>query len=393
MLPSRDSGPKVLPVDYSAIVVGAGPAGSAAAILLSRLGWRVGLVERGPRHRPKACGQCLQPRAERVLDSLGVLEDVRRTAAGTTRQLRVHTAGRPSITAALGARDGLLVDRGLFDQLLVDHAAAAGAVVLQPAHARLRGLDAGGAGVLGHVEIETPRGARTVSCGLVVGADGLRSRVALDAGCATRPSGRRKFGWALRLSVPKRRADAVARGAIEMFVVPGGYLGVVRHGPEVLHVAGLCSTPASPWEMIERAAGRFAPLREAGLDLAREARRGKLLGAGPMPWRPRRVAVSAVALVGDAAGYAEPFTGEGMSWALESASVLASVAAGSPAGAWPSRLAARYRRAWSARIGRKQLLCRLLGAVLQRPCLERAAFCLARRGGVAAYLAGRIAAP
>jgi geranylgeranyl reductase family protein len=360
-----------------AVIVGGGPAGSLAALLLARRGWQVALVERGPRHREKACGNCLNVRAAGPLQRAGLLDEVKRLAVGTTRHLRVHFERCRPVSATLPecaeSGPGLLVDRGRFDQLLLDRAEGTGVRVLQPATARLDGFDEP------RVTVKVHRGDATeqLRCRLVVGADGIRSSVARAAGLAAGGSFGRKYGFAFDVPAPGR-ADAIQRDTIEMFVVAGGYLGVVRRGGGDLHVAGLVGGRApddlAPFAFVESVAGRFEALTEAGLDRLDRPRCGRLLGAGPMPCRPRRVAGDRVVLVGDAAGYVEPFTGEGMSWALESAEILASVAAGLSPGGWTATAARRYRRAWAGRLGRRQRGCAWLAWVLARPTVSRAMF-------------------
>jgi len=66
-----------VPHDFDALVIGGGPAGSSTARGLARLGWRTALVEHGSRHRPKACGDCLNVRGVRLLQRAGLLDDVR----------------------------------------------------------------------------------------------------------------------------------------------------------------------------------------------------------------------------------------------------------------------------------------------------------------------------
>jgi flavin-dependent dehydrogenase len=210
----------------------------------------------------------------------------------------------------------------------------------------------------------------------VVGADGLSSGVAAAAGLREVGCGGRKFGFASDVTGPG--AGVIRPDTIEMFVVPGGYLGVVRHGREGVHVAGLVSLGAtatrSPSAFIESVAGRFALLREAGLQRLEQRGYGRWLGAGPIPCRPRAVAGDRVALVGDAAGYIEPFTGEGMSWALEGAEVLSEVLADRMPGEWTPATALAYRRAWRARVGRRQRLCRALALALGRSGLQAGLF-------------------
>jgi flavin-dependent dehydrogenase len=365
-----------------AVIVGGGPAGSCAALLLARLGWQVALVERGPRHREKACGNCLNVRAGGPLQRAGLLDEVKRLAVGTTRRLRVHLEQRRPISAPLPecpeGGPGLVVDRARFDQLLLDRAADTGVQVLQPATARIDGLDEPVVTVQVHQGDATER----LRCRLVVGADGIRSSVARTAGLAAGGSIGRKYGFAFDVPAPGH-ADAIQPDTIELFVVAGGYLGVVNRGGGDLHVAGLVGGRArddsAPFAFVESVAGRFEALTEAGLDRLDRPRCGRLLGAGPMPCRPRRVAGDRVVLVGDAAGYIEPVTGEGMSWALEGAEILATVAADLSPGGWTATAARRYRRAWAGRVGRRQRGCTWLARVLARPVVSRALFVVAAR--------------
>ena len=358
-----------VPDDFDAIVIGGGPAGSCTARALARLGWRTALIEHGSRHRPKACGDCLNVRGVRLLQRAGLLDDVRALAVGSTRQVRVHVAGRPPFTAPLPGGDagvGLLVPRDRFDQLLVDRAAEAGVHVFQPVSARVIELTPHGA----RVALRGNGAASRARCRLLVGADGLRSAIADASGLGRRRTAGRKFGFAIDVDGPAR--GGVAPGTIEMFVVRGGYLGVVTRSDRRMHVAGLVSRGAAacnPIEFIESVARRFDVLRPSGLQRLRRSSVSRLLGAGPIPCRPRGVASARVALVGDAAGYVEPFIGEGISCALESAEILAATLAGQSPGDWTPATARAYQRNWTRRIGRRQHLARLLARALERPGL------------------------
>ncbi len=234
-----------------------------------------------------------------------------------------------------------------------------------------------------------------VRCRLVVGADGLRSAIADASGLARRRRVGRKFGFAM--DVDAAESGAVEPGTIEMFVVRGGYLGVVGRSDRRLHVAGLVSRVAdagNPVEFIEFVAHRFDLLRSSGLHRLRRSRFGRLLGAGPIPCRPRGVATDRVVLVGDAAGYAEPFSGEGISWALESAATLAhSVEHGKP-GDWTPTTARVYQREWSRRIGRRQQFARMLARTLERPGLVGGLLGVTNRyPAIATWLVRRAAMP
>ncbi len=365
-----------MPNAFDTVVIGGGPAGSVTALLLAGLGWRTALVEYGPRYRTKACGHCLNRRAYRMLRGLGLLEDVQRLAAGPTRHLRVHIEHRPPLRIPLLAgRDqdaGLLIERRRFDQLLIDRAAAAGAQVIQPASARIGTMSTRHT----TVEVVSEGSRQRLRCRLLVGADGLGSAVARAAGLNRAASVGRKFGFAFDLDCSS--AEVIPRDTVEMFVVNGGYLGVVNHGRGKLHVAGLIARrpgiERNPYAFIESVAGRFERLQQTALNRLDRRHCSRLLAAGPMPWRPWTVANDRVALVGDAAGYVEPFTGEGMSCALESAEALADALADQSPGAWTAVTARRYRRAWRDRVGRRQRICRMLAMALDRPGVRAAVF-------------------
>ncbi len=383
----------VLPTDQlDAVVIGGGPAGSSAARSLARLGWRTVLIERGPRHRPKACGTCLNLRAVSLLRRAGLLDDVRNLAVGVTRRVRVHLVGRPPLAAVLPrcseGGEGLLVPRDGLDQLLIDRAAEAGVQVIQPAVARIADMTRRGA----VIELRNGSSTALLRPRLVVGADGLRSAVAEAAGLGRPGRAGRKFGFALQVTSPTARA--VAPGTIEMFVVSGGYLGVVGHGGKTLHVAGLVAArgnaPGNPLDFVEWVANHFDVMKRAGLHRVRRSACSRLLGAGPIPCRPRRVADQRVVLVGDAAGYPEPFSGEGISWALECAEILADSVADHSPGHWTTCTVRRYRRRWARRVGRRQYLGRLLAGALERPRLTGAVLdAVTRHPAIAAWLVRR----
>jgi flavin-dependent dehydrogenase len=120
-------------------------------------------------------------------------------------------------------------------------------------------------------------------------------------------------------------------------------------------------------------------------------RLSEMRGSGPMPWRPQAIANGRVALVGDAAGYLEPITGEGMHWAMEAAAALAETVTGRPAGTWNDRMARAYSAGWRARLAGGQRTCAWLGWLLRHQTMCRAAFAIMNRDqGLAQRLADRV---
>ncbi|MHC4989586.1 MAG: NAD(P)/FAD-dependent oxidoreductase [Planctomycetota bacterium] len=355
-----------------AVVIGAGPAGSLAARRLARQGWSVLLVERGGRYRDKACGHCLNPRALDVLDREGLLAPLSAGIGGRSVRVRFRHGSGSSISARSIAGSegppGWLVPRHVFDQGLSDAACAAGVVLVQPAAATVLKRDAGGASVRVRMAGRPDRVVRTP---LVVGADGLGSRVARALGLARGVAGR-KFGFSFDLPGGSGGVDA---GVIEMYLAPAGYLGVVRQNDGMLHVAGLVGgtrdrSRRDPFAFSRDVAGRYSQSCPEVLAVVTRGDVERFAAAGPMPWRPGRVANDRGALVGDAAGYVEPVTGEGMSWALESAEALTELLA--VPGRWSERLARQYERAHRRLVQRRQRLCRIVAGGLERPRLGAA---------------------
>ncbi len=361
--------------------------------MLARLGWRTALLERGGPGRAKACGQCLSGWILKALDRRGLGADIRSLSMGATRWIRVHIPSCRPVSASLvegpDGDAGMIVKRRALDQWLIDCAGESGVDVRYRASARIESVfDAEDA-----VEVVVPAQGLRLRSALVVGADGLASGVAQAAGLASRRSHGRAFGFAFDLE--SEQGEAIRRETIEMFVIRGGYLGLVNCGGGLLHIAGLvrddCRQPRSPEAFVEALAGRFALLERVGLGRVRRMRQGPMLGVGPIPWRPHAVAGGRVVLVGDAAGYAEPFTGEGMGCALASAEVLAEVAADLEPGTWSPAASRRYRCLWRSRIGPRVRTARLMRHLLARPrATVRLLEATGAPGKIASWLVGRV---
>lgn len=362
-----------------AAIVGGGPAGALVARGLAQRGWRVMLIERGDRYRNKTCGHCLAPRALPHLRELGLLDRVRTIANGGTRRVRVHGDNGSCICASTSTHaeaegrgnEGLIVPRDRFDQLLRDDAERSGARVWHRAAARVVRIERDRA----HLRVRKGSESTDIDCQVLIGADGVGSSVARTAGLAGACAAGRKFGFSMELAPDAVNMEAIERGTIEMFLVPGGYLGMVRKDDGHVHAAALIAsreggTRLDPSLFVARVEGRHPAIGEIGQGVAHEHSAGRFVAVGPMPWRPRGICVDNVALVGDAAGYIEPFTGEGMSWAMHSA-ILLMKAVDSNNGAWSGDVADMYAHMWQVEIQKRQRICRWLSAGLERPVISR----------------------
>ncbi len=350
------------------VVVGGGPAGAATAARLAAEGREVIVLDRARFPREKACAEFLSPGAVAALGSLGVLDDA--AAAGAWQTGMRIVSGAAEFT--LRYRDGhraLGVSRHALDALLLDRARAAGARV----HERttvVRALVERGF-VTGVSVRDDAGGEARVHARLVVAADGLRSPVARSLGLE------RPARWPRRLGLVARFRGAAASPLGVMAVGRAGYCGVVSVGGGETSV-GLAVPPDAkrPREttarLFERTIGALAPAREA---LVGARRTTPIRGAAPLARRVGRVAGPGYLLVGDAAGFTDPFTGEGVFRALRGAELAADAAR--EALGRRERGSARYPRARREAFAAKDRACLLLQALLAAPplldyCLRRA---------------------
>jgi flavin-dependent dehydrogenase len=352
------------PVPRTACVVGGGPAGAVSAAVLARHGWQVTLLERQPAPRTKCCGECLVPRAAAWLAELGLGDALEQARAGSTREVRMLDAragnAHPVWTHAFAGQPGVIVPRAAFDAALRDGARRAGAAIHAGRGAKLIhaggdvGAQVGAPAVVTITALNDPSVApRDMHFDLVVAADGVGSAIARAAGLAPTTTGSRA-GWSFTFEHCTDDHTLAPAGTIELILFGSAYLGLVRRG-HVVHMAAIVERgdrwPSAPAEALRMMAtrapqlARFLAHYEASQPLpALEA------ACGPLPWQPRAVTAGRVALVGDAAGYAEPYTGEGMGWAIEGAMLLGECFRDG----WTTAAAAEYQRRWRATVGRAQ---------------------------------------
>src|ERR1051326_8169778 len=127
--------------DFDALIVGAGPAGAAAAILLARQGYQVGLVDKASFPRDKACAEYMSPAIEGILKRLGVLEQVEAARPAHLRGFDITTPGGRTFRADFAGvtrldgtpyhEYGLALPRHIFDPLLVERARDVGVTVME----------------------------------------------------------------------------------------------------------------------------------------------------------------------------------------------------------------------------------------------------------------------
>ena len=375
------------------VVVGAGPAGAASAILLAERGLSVTVLERGPRRRPKVCGEYLSPEGGRVLDRLGVLKaidaggavsltgmritapdgtvlDARYGAVGAFRPYREHAIG-----VARSTLDGALLDRVRALPIDLRMGARVTDVVLESGRvAGVIGMDAAGE----HMEV---RGR------VVIAADGRASVIAHRLGC------RRPHRLA-RMALVTYVADVPdCREVGEIFVDPPDYAILNPLAPDRVNLSLVVPLAhAVPWRarLEDFFAARVKQLSHLARRLVGAVRVAPIASLGPLAYRVAPPSEGGVLFVGDAAGFYDPFTGEGIFSALRSAELAAETVAGALRADDVSAATLRvYERARRAAFADKARVTRLLQALIaRRPMTNLAARWLVGRPRVLAALLG-----
>ncbi len=375
------------------VVVGAGPAGAATAWGLARGGRDVLLLDRAHFPRPKACAEYVSPDALRLLDDMGVLDAARAAGASTLTGMRIHAPSGATMVGEFGAARGFrgAHDRGLalrrtvLDPMLVEAARAAGARVETGVAIRDLQRDASGR-VTGVVD----RTGRVIEAGLVIGADGLRSVVARRLDVGGRHHGPRAVAFVTHY------ADVEGMGALgEMHVARHGYVGLAPVEDGLTNVALVLPASRAAAASADPAAFVAQWLREhttLGPRVTRARAMTPVRTTGPFGWRVRRAWRPGAALVGDAAEFYDPFTGEGIHSALRGAALLVPYghAAATARDARDADIAlAAYERARREAFRAKWIVERLIGLAVRHPwLLDRIARGLAGRRDLADTLVG-----
>lgn len=327
---------------HDMVIAGGGPAGLATALYAARAGLDVVVAE--PRRAPvdKACGEGLMPGAVRALTALGL------GVPGQPITGIRYVQGSRRVQAAFRAGPGLGARRTDLHGALHQAVVEAGVPVLPLRVGEVR-QDATGVTVPG-------AGLRAR---WLVAADGLHSPVRRALGLEVRTSREPRYGLRRHYAVPPWSSY------VEVHWGPHTEAYITPLGPSLVGVALLTSWRA-PFET------QLAAFPELTTRLPRRAAATAVRGAGPLRQRARTRCHGRVLLVGDAAGYIDALTGEGISLALSGAEALVdNVRRGTPG---------RYETDWNRATRRHRLLTELLVRARQRsalaPLIMPAAACL-----------------
>ena len=388
--------------EWDVVVIGAGVGGSLAARELARAGSRVLLIDKKSFPRRKVCGACLNGAALRVLANAGLSERIAQLGGIPLTGFAVQYGGR---RLKLPLPAGMSISREILDTALIQSAIAEGVEFLPETSAAVTDDHSTAMKVAGWPGLERThdapeRGVRTLVQTAKLTTDACRSislsqhqtkgvalaRVIIVASGLGAPGLPATREWKTESDDRSRIGigcvvDDVAkefdRGTIWMGVGPSGYVGLVRLENGRLNVAAAvdrqilaeCGTPGLAAKKI---------LSEAGFSSPQTLLDAEWQGTVSLTRSTHPVASRQVFVIGDAAGYVEPFTGEGMAWAMSSGIAVAPWARRAIEG-WSEQIEHGWAREHRRLIQRQQRKCRLVSRLLRSPNLLAVTVSLLKR--------------
>ena len=381
-----------MPHAFDAIIVGGGPSGATCAVLLAKAGWRVAVVEKAPFPRTKVCGEFISETTWPLLRQLGVAGPLLKIAGPRVRRVGIYAANA-MVTAELGStvgraqNGGRAVGREHLDTLLLQRAATAGAKVRQP-WVLSQFVDNNGRYECTIMEKGT-RQTQVLHARIIIAAHGSWESGPLptqDFRGPSRPCD--LFGFKARFN-----GSALPQDLMPLLAFPGGYGGMVHTDGGRVSVS--CCIRRDELERCRRKwpdvrAGEAVLLHIAStctgvaLALAAATLDGVWLSSGPLRTGVRTFGRDGIFAVGNAAAEAHPIIAEGISIAVQSATLLCEQLIAHPelrsahASSAPVLESVRdeYARAWRNNFSRRLVVAAALAHVVMRPASTRIAVAL-----------------
>ncbi len=329
---------------YDVVVVGAGPGGSVAAREAARLGLSVLLLEK--RQEVGSPVRCAEGIAHELLAPF-IEPDPRWISAEVSKaQIEVVGDGTTVARQAEGGK-GYVLERRVFDRVLAEEAAQAGAQVMVKTAATGLLLEDG---VVRGVVARGPAGTMEIECAVVIGADGVESQVGPWAGLDTTLPLRDVMACAQYLLAGIEIDPARCYYYVGQGVAPGGYAWVFPKGEGKANVGlGVQADLAA-----DSALNYLTRFIESQPNLAQGSPVTLMVGGVPVAAPLPRLVASGLMLVGDAARQVDPLTGGGIANAMLAGRLAAEVAAQAiAAGDTSAEALAPYEECWMASRGRK----------------------------------------
>lgn len=349
---------------WDVVILGAGVAGAAAAILAAKRGLKTLLVESKSFPREKVCGGCLNLRSQASLDRLGVSQLV--ADAGAVRiesmQLTIlKTQAQWHVPAMLSVR------RSTLDAILVDKAIGYGSQFIDRTVGSLMASTSDSGTSTRSVRLQRDGEPVIVTSKSVLVASGLtRSSIRQEdhGNWPANVASDSRIG--VQCLIPESQAILFADGRLHMLVGHQGYVGICKTDGGLLDVAAAID----PSSITVRGGIRqvvHGILAECGVTDIELPEKDQWLATPSLTRCSSRVSDQRVFLIGDAIGYVEPFTGEGMSWALASAESVMPMIAEIAAQGWRDDMGTRWND-WAHRQRiHKHRTCRWIAGQVRWP--------------------------
>ncbi len=402
---------------FDVVIIGAGVAGAMSAILCSRAGLKTVLMDRQSFSRDKVCGCCLNGRAMQVLKMAALDAGVMRLNPSTTSALAIRYRGRK---LDLPMPTSVAVSRRALDQYLVEVAISSGCCFVDNVTATVKPTDdevfasescsgergavitatmlneansysafdlksSGQSSELRFVELRATSSVLgnsqhgSVETNSKIPVSPVAAKVVLVCDGLGHPSLHRLKGFL----APATAGSRIGLGAVfdrtmaddwirplEVVMAIGshGYAGVVQIENNRLNLAAAIDP-----EHLNKTTSPLMALQSifesAGVSAPRNLPTASIKGTVSLTRTAERIAGHRLFLLGDSTGYIEPFTGEGMAWALSAASAIIPLVRCAVQDGWSDDMPARWRQIFRQIVSREQKVCRLLSASLRRPWL------------------------
>ena len=345
---------------WDVIIVGSGPAGGLAAILLARKKLRVLLVDKQSFPRSKVCGCCLNGNAVSTLEEAGLSHILSENQAVAVRKMCLGSK-KTHLTFPLQRQ--MVLSRERLDSSLISEAMIEGAFFLDTTLAELGQLTPSSREVFlkqGDIQILS-------SAKIVLAADGLGGRLLVRKNITTHlASNSTRLGAGVTILDPP---DFFKNGTLFMTSGNGGYVGLVRLEDGRLDLAAAFD-PIAIKKHGSMGALAKSLLQEMNWPLPLDIETAPWRGTPALTGHIEQVASERLFVIGDAAGYIEPFTGEGMAWAFTGANFVAPLIA-KGAACWEPGLAKQWTLKYKAHITNRQGICKVIAFLLRWPLLVK----------------------
>ena len=344
---------------WDVIILGAGPAGAAAAIHLAREKLRVLLCDKASFPRNKVCGGCLNAQSLAHLQSIGIEKsDLLESGALATGHLRLFSSAG---SARLDLPEGIAIPRAELDRIVVERAIQCGVAFLDAARATISSVNAN------CVEVSLQAGktpAITATARIALIATGLSSRpVPATFDWIDRVEANSRIGAGTIIDATQVPCPA---GELRMICGAHGYIGLANIGNGNTNIAAVIDP-----DFVKVSGGLPQAVRAVFAEAAYDAFIPTNITFGAVPTLTRslaRVAFPRLFILGDSAGYIEPFTGQGMAWAYHCAK-LGSPIVEQAVQSWDDKFINAWQHLYQQKIRREQKLCSMIKEILRRPWL------------------------